>query len=66
MSMSPKDIHEIEQGAQAIKDQLVPVLASFFEAVKKSGFTRDEAYQLTRDYMAGILFQQPGGPSEKD
>jgi hypothetical protein len=48
-------IHKVEQAAAFMRDQLAPVLGGYFLACMKSGFTREEALWLVRDYQLAIL-----------
>ena len=51
MGMSPKDVNLLEQAAQDLREQVVPALKTFFEGMIENGFTREEAFTLTRDFF---------------
>jgi len=57
MGFDPKDIHKMEQASQAMREQFVPVLYSFFEGAMKVGFSREEAFELTQSYLT-LIFSQ--------
>jgi len=53
--LSPKDIHDLEQGMQEFKDYFIPTLKTFFEGLIENGFTREESFRLTEEYMLVFL-----------
>jgi hypothetical protein len=55
MKLTEKEIHDMEQGAQIIKDHFIPALRTYFEGCMENGFTREEALELTKTYMTVSL-----------
>lgn len=45
--MKVKDIHDMEQSTMLMKDYLVPMLRSFYDACIENGFTKEQAIKLT-------------------
>ena len=45
--MKIKDIHELEQSTMLMKDYLIPMLRSFYEACLENKFTKEQAFRLT-------------------
>jgi len=55
---SPKEIHDLEQGMQELKEYFIPLLKSFFDGAMENGFTREESLELTKEYMVALMKPQ--------
>ena len=53
--MTPKQIHDIEQSSQDIAEQFVPVLHTFYCGCINTGFTIDQAFDLTKLHYCSIM-----------
>lgn len=51
----PKDVHDIEQSAAAIREQFCPVLFSVYGGFISAGFDKEQAFELTKIYLSLIL-----------
>ena len=49
--MDPKDIHRLDEAIAEIRDHLIPMLKSFYDACRKNGFTASESLELTKEMI---------------
>lgn len=49
--MDPKQIHKFEQGTAAFADMIATVAMALYNKYKREGFTEEQAFILTRDYV---------------
>ena len=53
--LSPKEIHDLEQCASAIKEHYVLIIKEFFEGCLNNDFTREEALSLTKTFITTLM-----------
>ncbi|KKN74254.1 hypothetical protein LCGC14_0391930 [marine sediment metagenome] len=53
--MDPKELASLDQDAAIVVDSLCPMLRSFYRRLVDEGFSRDQAFILTRDYLKGTI-----------
>ncbi len=49
---TPKDIADLDQAAAALGEHIPPLWRSIFNGCVRSGFTEDQAMDLTKTYVA--------------
>ena len=50
-NMDSKEIHNLDESAAIIRDHFVPLLKSFYDQCIKEGFTTEQAFALTKEWM---------------